>query len=129
MTSFYSQTTRAVQRVHDQVAHDFTVVQYDWDESGGTNEYASGGDWTESSSTAAGTIEYPDEPRRTAGPDGDDVTVSAVIYLKPDAVDVELGTDDETKPTEFVDTQTESRYQTVTVRNQRSLLAVECTEI
>ncbi|NHX41387.1 MULTISPECIES: hypothetical protein [Haloarcula] len=129
MTSFYSQTTRTVQRVHDQVAHDFTVYQYDWDGSGGTNEYASGGDWTESSSTVAGTIEFPDDSRRTAGPDGDDVTVSVVIYMKPDDVDVELGTDDESRATEFVDTQTGSRYQTVTIRNQRSLLAIECTEI
>jgi hypothetical protein len=127
--SFYEQTTRAVHRAHEQFATSFTVVQFTWDETGGTNEYADGGDWTASKSSVTATLNQPDDPRQTSGPDGDDVAVDIELYVQPDAIDVELGIEDETRATEFIDTDTGARYRAVNVRNQRSLLAIDCSQL
>jgi hypothetical protein len=129
MTSFYEQTTGGARRVHDSLSHEFTVTQYTWDNTGGSNAYADGGDWTESSSTASGTIEFPDSATTTTGPDGDTVEIAATIYVQPDDVDVNLGVEDETRSTEFTDSKTGRQYEAVNVRDQTSLLAVDCTSI
>lgn len=128
MTSFYGQTTRAIQRAHGSLSHTLTVHSYDYDATGGANEYADG-EWLESTTEVQGTVRTPDKPKRASGPDGSDVEVDVEIYVQPGDVSVDLGVADETKPTEFTDSATGRRYRVVNIRDQHSLLALDCEAI
>jgi hypothetical protein len=126
--SFYAQTTRAIQRAHTTFSHTLTAHSYEYDDTGGENAYADG-DWIESTTEVSGTVRTPDEPTRTSGPDGTDVDVDVEIYVQPDDVSVDLGVDDETKATEFTDSATGRQYRVRNIRDQHSLLALDCEAI
>jgi hypothetical protein len=128
MSNFFQQTTPGIQRLHSDVARELDVHQYTWDGDAGENAYADG-DWTETTFTVEGTLRKPDDPVTTTDVDGNDVVVDATIYVQPSAVDVSLGTSDETRATQFTDPQTGISYEAVDASHQESLLAIDCISI
>lgn len=122
--SFFKQTNSAFARFHDSLCHDIVVHQYAWDPDGGTNEYASG-DWTESTVTVSGTIrvssESADVDASESGPDRDG---ESTIYVPTDDVDVSIGTGEQSRATEFTDTETGQRYEAVSYQTQGPLYAI-----
>lgn len=125
--SFFEQTNGTVERLHKQISRELTVFSYDWDDAASQNEYADG-DWNESSESVTGTV-------RNGGSDfvadesGAEVTHDANIWLRPDSIDVNLGTADRSRATEILDSTTGQRYRVVGLSNEDSLVKVECTEI
>jgi hypothetical protein len=128
MTNFFQQTTSGIQRLHSEFAHELKVHEYSWAGSAGSNAYADG-DWTKSTSTVEGTLRQPTEPKQATDGEGNDVVVDVTVFVQPDDVDVSLGMDDESRPTEFTDPQTRISYEAVSVDNQESLLAIDCVSI
>lgn len=126
--SFYTQTTRAAHRVHDTFSHTVTITQFEWDDSAGANDYADG-DWTSSETQASATLEFPEQPETVSGPEGADIVIDVTFYVQPNEIDVDVGTADESRATEFTDEQTGHRYRAVNTRNEQSLLAVDCERI
>jgi len=126
--TFDGQTTPGARRVHQDVGHRFSVHTYEWDATGGTNDYAEG-DWTETTSEVTATISFPESPTLVTGPDGDDVEIAATITLNPNDASVVEGTGDQTRATEFVDEETGHRYRAVTTTTEQPLLAVECERL
>lgn len=124
MSNFYTQTNSAVRRVHKRFAHEFTVYQYAWDDTAGSNAYADG-DWTKTSTTVQATLRRPDEPITVPGPDGNDIETDVSIFVTPD-VSIETGTGDESRATEFVDSRTGQRYRAFASNHQESLIEVFC---
>lgn len=121
--SFYEQTTPGIRRIHTEVSRDVTVSTFEWDSAGGSTEYADG-DWIESTSSITATLERPEEPTSVVDAGGNDVEVDAVIYVQPDTVALDDGTDDESRATEFRDESTEKRYKVIDFHHQGSLVEV-----
>lgn len=114
------------------LGREFDVINYTFDDSAGSNAYADG-EWVEtngSPQTVAATIDFGSVDNRGGGA-GRGVTVEhdAVIYVAPDLVTIREGTADETRGTEFVDTEHDVTYSTVTVEHQTHLVAIHVEEI
>jgi len=123
----------AIARAHQMLGRDFRVVNYEFEaNNGGENPYADG-DWVEadtSPQTASATIDFGGEPERRSGQgNGVQVEQDAVIYLQRSGADIQPGTGDEERATEFVDTEVGSEYRTVAVEEQLHLTAVHVEEI
>lgn len=123
--SFFKQTNSAFARFHDSLSHDIVVHQYEWDPDSGTNAYASG-DWVASTETVSGTIRVSsanvDVESSVSGPDR---TGEATIYV-PDDIDVSIGAGEQSRATEFTDTDTGQRYGAVSYQTQGPLYAITC---
>lgn len=122
----------AIQRAQKMLGREFDVINYTFDDSAGSNAYADG-DWIateDSPQTVAVTIDFGSVNNRGGG-SGRGVTVEhdAVIYVAPDRVTIRDGTDDETRGTEFVDTENDVTYNAVSVEHQLHLVAVHVEEI
>jgi len=125
---FYQKTNKFARKAHSHLTREFTVYQYAFDSDGASNEYADG-DWNESSSTVQASIRS--EPLRDdqTAADGDDVPADAEIFVSADAVAVSIGTDDESRATEFVDEQTGRRYKAMDYHDEGSLVSILCMEV
>ena len=128
-----SQVEHALSRIQGQFGQGFDVINYEFDPDAGETAYADG-DWVEtddSPSSVTARIEFPDVERQrdTAGGDGANVESDATIYVESDDVPVRRGTDDETRATEFVNTQTGVRYRTVDIVHQTYVDAVHVEEL
>lgn len=129
MTNFYEKTSGVVQRAHKTLAHDVTVVNYEWDADAQTNEYADGA-WVESSrETVSGTLRDASLDDVRNGPEGQELSADTVIFVAADVSPVRTGTDDESRATEFIDGRTNKTYEAVNVKNEGSLLRVLTYEV
>ncbi|WP_195155758.1 hypothetical protein [Halorubrum sp. AJ67] len=123
----------AIARAHSMLGRDFRVINYEFEANcGGENPYADG-DWVEadiSPQVAPATIDFGHEPERRSGQgNGVQVEQDAVIYLQQGSVDIQPGTGDEERATEFVDIEVGSEYRAVAVEEQLHLTAVHVEEI
>jgi len=127
--SFFDKTNDAMRKVHRQLARDFTVIQYEYDDDAVTNEYADG-EWIESDRfTVKASIRDATLDNARTGPEGDEVTADNNIYVSADEVAVSIGTDDETRATEFVDPRTGAKYRAVNTKDEGSLLRILAYEV
>lgn len=126
------QTSAAIGRVHRNLGHDIHLINFRYDpDAGGDIAYADGG--FEETDTSPQIVQGRLE-RRDADEVGDvsgtGVEAEETLYVLPDT-DVQLGhdTDDEARASEFVDTQTDTRYRAIDVTRQDDLLAVLVEEL
>ncbi|MCU4754240.1 hypothetical protein OB919_20030 [Halobacteria archaeon AArc-curdl1] len=126
--NIYTQTNSAVRRAHKALARDLDVYNFVFDPDAGENEYADG-DWIERvgyPQTVSATIRSKSQPDDASGPDGADVAVDVTIYVDPNEIEVDLGQNNETRATEFVDSASGRRFRAVDVHHQESLLEIYC---
>ena len=130
--NIHSQVESAISRSHKNLSHEFEATNWEFDPDGGSNPYADG-DWVatdDSPVSILATIEFPDaRPQTSSSEAGDDVERDATIYLNPDDLDVDRGTDDESRATEFTDSRSGKTYRTIDVDHQAHLVAVHVEEI
>ncbi|MCU4744497.1 hypothetical protein [Natronoglomus mannanivorans] len=99
-----------------------------FDPDGGSNEYADG-EWVPRDNYPRGisaTIRSTTTSDDISGPEGADVAADVAIYVDPTETDVEIGIDDETRATEFVDEVSGRRYKALDLHHEQSLIAVFC---
>jgi hypothetical protein len=125
---FYSKTSDAIQQAHGELAHEFTVYNYIWDESSAASEYADG-QWTESSTTVDATIRSTKLAEASSDASGVDIQSDVEIYVPSDTVVLRFGEADEERATEFVDSRTGQRYQAFDYAHEGALVRVYCTEV
>lgn len=128
-----NQVEHALSRIQGQFGQEFEITNYEFDPDAGDTPYADG-DWVQTEASprsVTGRIEFPDSGRErdTTGGDGASIEVDATIYVEADDVPVRNGTADETRATEFVNTQTGVRYRTVDVTHQTYVDAVHVEEL
>lgn len=131
MTNIYTETNRAIRQAHSRFTHEFTLYTYQWDDTGGNNEYADG-DWVESSQSVQASIrESGTQNSVESGASGQDIDYDAVIWMDASAVPTEfsLGQDDETRASEFTDVDTGQRWEAIGSYDEKSLLKIYVTEV
>jgi len=122
-----TRTTPTARRMHSKFTEELTVYQYTWDDSGGTNEYADG-DWTVTTSTVDGTVRLPESVDYDNEVTGSEVDYDVNIYVNPEDVNIVVGEDDETRATEFEDSNGR-RYRVIGFKDESSLYEVACKEV
>lgn len=126
--SITSRTTDTARRVHSMIAEEeLTVYQYSWDETGGSNEYADG-DWTVTTSTVTGSVRLPENVDFDDNITGSESEHDVNIFVNPENVNIVVGDDDETRATEFEDSNGR-RYRVIGYADESSLYEVACREI
>lgn len=121
-------TSKTVQRVHDSISTELVLTVYEWDDSAGQNEYADG-DWNSDEVVITGTVRESDSDFTTDA-EGSEVSHDVTIWLHPKYIDyVNVGEDDRSRASEFLETRTGNRYRAVALFHQDSLIKIECTEL
>lgn len=117
-----------MRRIHKEFTKQVTVYNYTWDDSAGSNEYADG-DWSESTSTIQAsirlneTIEYDDDAS------GDDSEHDVEIWVDPNDLTLRIHGGDETRATEFAESETGLRYRAIGFHDESSLYRIKCREV
>jgi hypothetical protein len=125
--SFLTETNAEIRRIHKRFTKELTVYNYEWSESGGSNEYADG-DWTTSMSTVDGSIRLAESIAYEDSASGEDVEHDVNIYVNPEEINLTVVEGDESRPTEFVD-ENNRRYKAVGFKDESSLYEVQCREV
>jgi len=127
MKDTLSRTMNTARRVFDSFTSQVTVVQYTYDDTAGSNEYADG-DWVESNELAEATIrEASDDYTKDAA--GSDTEYDVNVFVDPSEVTVTLGQGDNERATEFVEDSTGRTYKAVAIYDESSLYRVACVEV
>jgi len=131
--NYSAQIESTLERVNDALGREFRVHNFEYDESGGDNPYTDG-EWVEtdkSPTTVTTRLEFTDTNTSSSSADGSgtDVESDAVIYLEHGVVEVRDGTEDETRATEFVDTESNIRYRVEHIEHEDYLLATYVEEL
>lgn len=131
--NYSAQIKSTLSRFNTELGRELDVYNYDYDTSGGDNPYADG-DWVETDdtpTTVTTRLEFSDtqSTSSSAGGSGTDVDSDATIFLEHGVVDVYQGTDDQTRATEFHDTESDVRYRVKYVEHEEYLLTVYVEKI
>lgn len=120
----------AIARAHRAQGRDFELTNFRYDSEQSQNAYADGEWVVDDTATVPASIVFNSNHPQSAGAVGTGASVErdAIIYVLHD-VDVVDGTDDESRATEFTDTDSETSYRAIAIENQRHLLAVYVEEI
>jgi len=127
MSNFLSNTSAEIRRIHKNFTKELTVYNYEWDDTGGTNEYADG-DWTKSVSTVQASVRLPEDVAYEDEASGSESNHDVNIFVAPDEINLTIGDGDETRATEFEDEQGR-RYKAVGFHDESSLYEVQCREV
>lgn len=125
--NLFDKTNAEIRRVHKHFTKEFTVYNYEWDDSGGANEYADG-DWTTTVSTVDASIRLDDGVTYSSEPTGNESDHDVFIYVNPEEISLTLGNEDETRATEFED-ENNRKYKAVGFHDESSLYRVMCREV
>lgn len=127
MKDTLSRTVNTARRVFDEFSKQVTVLNYTYDDTAGSNEYADG-DWVESDSLAEATIREAstDYSKDASGAETD---YDVDVFVDPTEVTVTLGQGDNERATEFVESETGRTYKAVAIHDESSLYRVECVEV
>lgn len=129
MNGPFNQVASTVARIHGQFAREFTVTNYSWDGTAGSNAYADG-DWTTSTSTVQASIRRISDTKFTSGASGEDSDNDMELWLNPSDVTVTTaGEGDETKATQLTDSQTGISYKAENKHYEDALLRIELSEV
>ncbi|NGM69193.1 hypothetical protein G6M89_09265 [Natronolimnobius sp. AArcel1] len=128
----HGQVSSAITRVHESLGHDFHLINFEFDsEGGGGNPYADGDfvPTAESPVTVQGRLESRDADD-VSDESGADVEAEETLFVLPDTnVQLAQDADSEARSSEFVDTETDTRYRAVDVEHQDDLLAIHVEEL
>ena len=130
---YTAQIESTLSRVNRKLGREFEVHNFEYDESGGDNPYADG-EWAladDSPTTVTTRLEFTDSITSSSSADGSgsDIESDAVIYLDHDVVEVRAGTEDETRATEFVDTEFDVSYSVEHIEHEEYQLAIYVEEL
>lgn len=128
MNEPFTHVSRTIRRVHSKFAREFTVTQFSWDSTGGTNEYADG-DWTETTFTIEASIRQPRQSDSGSDAAGQETAHDMELWVNPQDVDVSLGNGENARPTWFTDSTTDRTYEAVGLHDEGSLLKVRVDEV
>ena len=131
MVGPFNQVANTVARLHGSFTREFTMTNYEWDSSAGSNAYADG-DWMESATTIQASIRRVSDTEFTSGDSGEDSDNPMELWLNPDDFSptvVTAGEGDETKATQFTDSATGISYKAENKHYEDALLRVELSEV
>lgn len=126
--NYFDKTNPAIRRAHKRFARPFTVSNFEWDDTAGSNAYADG-DWIETTTTVQATVRVPSMESYDTDARGIDADVAGHVFVDPTEVDVTDGEDENTRATEFVDSTAGDRYKVINYRDEGGLLRCVCEEV
>lgn len=129
MDAPFNQVKNTVERLHGKFSREFTVRNYEWDGSAGSNAYADG-DWTTNTKTVQASIRRISDTQFSSESSGEDSDNDMEIWVDPSDVSITTaGEGDKTKATQLVDSKTGIVYKAENKHHEDVLLRVECSEV